>query len=662
MNTKYYLSLAVLVLLLVFGLSTLGQVPQLRLQQNYITGLSRPLFLTHAGDGSRRLFIVQQRGLIKVVQPGSTTPTDFLDLSGVVSQDRNERGLLGLAFHPHFETNRSFFVYYTRETDGAIEIAEYQTMASDPNRAESPALRIIITIPHAANTNHNGGTIAFGPDGYLYFATGDGGGTNDPANNAQNINSLLGKFLRIDINTPLGQMPPYNSPGSNPYSGPTVGADEIYAIGLRNPYRFSIDRGGLNELWVGDVGQNAIEEVDTINRGGNYGWRVYEGNRCTDLDPALCISANFVAPVFQYSSEPGESRCSVTGGYVYRGNQNALPLGSYVYGDYCTGEILLWHENQQMLLNDTDRFISSFGEDESGELYVVGLSSGTVDRIIGNKSSADFDGDARTDVTVFRPSTGYWYTVGSANGALQTKEFGVDGDIPTPEDYDGDRKTDLAVFRPTTGTWYYARSTDGNWGIIRFGLAGDIPAAGDYDGDSKADLAVFRPSTGVWYILRSSDGGVNILQFGLNGDKPTPGDFDGDGKYDVAVYRPSEGTWYRLNSADGSFTGARFGLSEDIPTQSDFDGDGKTDIAVFRPSTGVWFVLVSSDGSFRVTQFGIAGDFPVAGDYDGDGEDDIAVWRPSQGLWYVLQSSDGSVNVRQLGSAGDLPAPRFDGR
>ena len=218
--------------------------------------------------------------------------------------------------------------------------------------------------------------LAFGPDGYLYIGVGDGGGGNDVPNNAQNLDLLLGKILRIDVSVPLT----YSSPPTNPFHGATPGRDEIFAYGMRNPWRFSFDRV-TGAQWVADVGQGAREEVDTpIVSGGNYGWRVFEGSACTNNDPALCASPqNYVFPVFDYLHAGG--RCSITGGYVYRGAQGAVPGGTYLYGDYCSGEILMWDGTAQSVLLDTPQNISSFGEDEEGELYVVNLG-GTVSKIV----------------------------------------------------------------------------------------------------------------------------------------------------------------------------------------------------------------------------------------------------------------------------------------
>ena len=636
-------------------------VDTIRLQP-FLSGLTLPLYVTNAKDGTNRIFVVQQRGIIKVVQPGSTTPTDFLNVSGVVSSSGNERGLLGLAFHPQYATNRRFFIYYTRQSDGAIEIAEYETMAGNPNQANPTAVRTIITIPHPSFGNHNGGTILFGPDGFLYAGTGDGGSANDPLANAQNINSLLGKIIRLDINTPVAQVPAYNIPPTNPYAGATPGADEIYAIGMRNPYRFSFDRGGTNQLWAGDVGQDAIEEVDIITLGGNFGWRVYEGTQCTGLDPGLCNPANFSAPVFQYAN--AGARCSVTGGNVYRGTQKAFGFGAYIHADYCTGEIFQWFNGSQTLRLDSPRQTSSFGEDEIGELYMTGLGSsslmnGTVEKIVRVRASADFDGDLRTDPSVYRPSDRFWYLLTGASVRIQ--QFGLTGDIPAAEDVDGDFITDIGVFRPSTGVWYHYRSSDNTASAVSFGLNGDIPAAADYDGDANADLAIFRPSTGSWWIRRSTNpSNFLVVPFGLSGDQPVTGDFDGDGRYDVALWRPSNGTWYWIGSSTGTPTQMKFGVDGDVPSPGDFDGDGRTDIAVFRPSNGLWYIFRSMTGSVLYQQFGLNGDVPVVGDYDGDALDDIALYRPSNGVWYRLNSSSGAAAYTQFGLAEDLPAPKYD--
>lgn len=639
------------------GMINAQSTPPFRLQQNFMTGLSSPILVTHAKDGTRRLFVVEQGGIIKVAAPGSSTTSNFMNITTRVLSG-GERGLLGLAFHPQFATNSYFFVNYTRQTDGATVISRFK--ATNGNTVGDPNSEVpLLTIPQPFS-NHNGGMIEFGPDGHLYIGMGDGGSANDPGARSQNINELLGKYLRITPNvTDENPSPAYTNPPTNPYVG-VAGADEIYAIGVRNPWRWSFDRQ-TGQLWMGDVGQGQWEEAAIVTLGSNQGWRVYEGTQCTGLDNPLCIPGNFTMPVFQYANA-GSPRCAITGGYVYRGVQNAMPRGAYLYADYCTGELLSWFNNQQNPLLDTNRLVTSFGEDEDGELYVVGSASGVgvVDKVIGSKTSADFDGDLRTDIGVFRPSTGVWYTQSSRNGAVDIIQFGLPGDIPTAKDYDGDFEADIGVFRPSTGTWYFLRSSDSTFGAVQFGSNGDIPAAGDYDGDGRSDFTVYRPSTGVWYSLRSRDVSVSFVLFGLDGDIPTPGDYDGDGRFDIAVWRPSDGVWYRLNSTNGSFFAERFGLSSDIPTQGDFDGDLKNDIAVFRPSNGVWYIKQSSTGGIQYITWGLNGDIPAVGDYDGDFRDDLGVFRPSTGVWYVRQSSNGALLAAQFGLDGDLPVPSYD--
>jgi len=356
------------------GLSTQDEAPAATeiVLEPVLTGLDSPVFVTNAHDGSNRLFVVEQPGRIKVLQPGASTPTLFLDITSRVLSG-GERGLLGLAFHPQFSTNRRFFVDYTRQSDGATVIAEYRASASNGNVADNTeTVLLLIAQPFS---NHNGGMIEFGPDQFLYIGMGDGGSANDPGNRAQNITELLGKILRIDVDHANGGVP-YSSPSDNPFFGATAGRDEIYAYGMRNPWRFSFDRL-TGQLYVGDVGQSAREEIDIVTRGGNYGWRVMEGNICNpSLNGGACAPTG-IGPVAEYTHSGG--RCSVTGGYVYRGSRSSLPAGTYVYADFCTGEIFMLSGGASLLL-DTSLSISSFGEDEAGEVYVVGIG-GAVSRI-----------------------------------------------------------------------------------------------------------------------------------------------------------------------------------------------------------------------------------------------------------------------------------------
>jgi hypothetical protein len=270
------------------------------------------------------------------------------------------------------------------------------------------------------------------------------------------------------------------------------------------------------------------------------------------------------------------------------------------------------------------------------------------------RSRADFDGDGKTDLSVFRPSEGNWYLDQSTQGFTGV-HFGTNNDIPTPGDFDGDGKADIAVFRPSDGVWYRVNSGDASLDSFAFGTNGDIPQAGDLDGDGKDDIAVFRPSNGTWYWQYSSNGQLGGIQFGQNGDLPVAGDYDGDGKDDLAVFRPSDGNWYRLNSSNGGFVAVNFGISTDLPTPGDYDGDRHEDIAVFRPSEGNWYRLSSINGEPAGVHFGQSGDVPVPGDFDADGKSDQAVYR--DGSWYVNQSTSGFA-AKAFGLPSDIPIPK----
>lgn len=267
--------------------------------------------------------------------------------------------------------------------------------------------------------------------------------------------------------------------------------------------------------------------------------------------------------------------------------------------------------------------------------------------------NADFDGDGKTDLSIFRPDNGTWWVAKSSDGGLAVAGFGISTDILAPADYDGDGKTDFAVFRPDNGFWY-SLGKAATLAAVPWGTSGDIPVPADYDGDLRADRAVFRPSTGVWYISMSdSRNTVAIYQWGITGDKPVPGDYDGDGKTDLAVFRPSNGVWYIWRSSDGAAAIYQWGISTDKPVQADYDGDGRTDVAIFRD--GQWWINASTDGAV-VNFFGLAGDIPVTGYFDSNAKADLALFRPSNGIWYLLRDQDGFGAI-QFGVSTDKPVP-----
>lgn len=370
-------------------LQVLPAQPSLVLE-TFASGFSAPVDIAHAGDD--RIFIVEKGGVIQVVAAdGSVRRTPFLDIRDRVNDNGNEQGLLGLAFHPDYATNGFFFVNYT-DSGGDTRVSRFSRRASDAEEADPGSERILLTVDQP-RTNHNGGDLAFGPDGYLYISLGDGGGAGDPDNLAQNTNSLLGKMLRIDVNIDDG----YSIPPDNPFVNAPGVRDEIWALGLRNPWRFSFDRT-TGDLWIADVGQVAREEINyqpAFSSGGeNYGWRCYEGYEV--YNPAGCPNASELRfPVYAYAHRAGNCGGSVTGGYVYRGTKHPDLAGHYVYADYCTGKInsiipdgadswnhfdlLSWAEGQAV----------AFGEDAEGELLLAAIRRGVIYRVMTTVSDQD---------------------------------------------------------------------------------------------------------------------------------------------------------------------------------------------------------------------------------------------------------------------------------
>jgi glucose/arabinose dehydrogenase len=346
-----------------------------------VSGLQRPTYLTQADDGADRLFVVEQPGRIRIITGGQLREAPFLDITSRVLSTGNEQGLLSVAFHPDYKSNGWLFVDYTRKPDGATVIARYRVSA-DPNVADPAGALVILTIDQP-ESNHNGGLVMFGPDGYLYIGMGDGGGQGDQhgtSGNGQNLGTLLGKILRIDVNRE-----PYAAPPSNPFVNRAGARPEIWAFGLRNPWRFSFDRAA-HDLYIADVGQDTFEEVDwqpAASQGGeNYGWRLMEGLHC--FNPRdNCQQPGLTLPVAEYDHRLG---CSITGGYVYRGSQYPWLTGLYLFADYCTGNTWSLERDSNGRWNMAQRLkvdfqVSSFGQDRGGELYLLGLNTGTIYRL-----------------------------------------------------------------------------------------------------------------------------------------------------------------------------------------------------------------------------------------------------------------------------------------
>lgn len=384
------------------GLADQGLADQLELVE-VASGFDQPVDLRHAGDGSGRLFVVERGGLVRILEDdGTVLPDPFLDLSGApVNATGGELGLLGLAFHPDYATNGLFYVYYAH-SDPVLEsvIERYEVSAGDPDVASEASLLRILAFPQEF-ANHNGGGLHFGPDGYLYLSSGDGGSRGDPFERAQDLGTLLGKIVRIDVDgAAAGET--YAIPPDNPFAGVAGAREEIWAYGFRNPWRASFDRL-TGDLWIGDVGQGAVEEIDfypaTAAGGRNYGWDCYEGDDPyqppSDDEPTVCTGPVHF-PLLSYAHSADSEVCSVTGGYRYRGSRIAALWGVYLYADFCSDAIWLarrtaegtWTTEEWTAHPATS--IVSFGEDEAGEIYVVTLG-GTIYRV-ESPAAIFFDG------------------------------------------------------------------------------------------------------------------------------------------------------------------------------------------------------------------------------------------------------------------------------
>ena len=366
-------------------------IPEIQLQA-VVSGLEEPVAISHAGDGSGRLFVLEQAGRIRVIDKGKLQEKPLLDISGQLSAG-GERGLLGIAFHPRFKQNGLLYLNYTAKQPNLKSfISEFQFKGSSINAKSE---RVLLTYEQPWS-NHNGGQLAFGPDSYLYIAVGDGGSGNDPQNNGQKLATLLGSILRIDIDH-KDEGKAYAIPTDNPFVNTPNARPEIFAYGLRNPWRFSFDRQ-TDHLYAADVGQNEIEEIDIIEKGKNYGWRVMEGPQCTPGVNRDCSKKGYTLPIYSYNHDIGRS---ITGGYVYRGKAVPGLCGTYLYGDfvnqaiwglrYKDGKVVAHktlYDPKSLLSLAIDYFrddgllISTFGEDEDGEVYVGAYQSGIIYRII----------------------------------------------------------------------------------------------------------------------------------------------------------------------------------------------------------------------------------------------------------------------------------------
>ncbi len=660
--THFFVALSGFVMLTTTGLAQ--ALPSITLQE-VASGFQAPLELVNSGDGSGRLFIVEKGGKIKILSGGVVNTTPFLDVSTAISA-AGERGLLGLAFHPQYATNKAFYVYYTRASDGALTIARYLRSSASPLQADPASGAVILTIPHPAYENHNGGHIAFGADGNLYIATGDGGGGGDPDRNGQKLSTLLGKMLRISVSGDAS----YTIPATNPYAsssctGAANACPEIWAFGLRNPWKFSFDRSN-GDLFIGDVGQNLYEEVNYVPAsaagGKNFGWNVFEGIQCYGSSPCSIAAglAPHTPPVIVYGHDNTDfGGSSITGGYRHRGRVSASLNGYYFYGDFVSKRLWVAAPNANGVW--TPEFsqvapsnISSFGEDESGELYLVAYGSGKIYAIkgAGVPTVSDLSGDGKSDLLVQSSAgtTTAWLMNGttiSSSTALLTND--PNWSISHVADFNGDGKADI-LWRNLNGSvtiWLM----DGSTVLSAVGILGADPNwrvshVADFNGDGKADL-LWRNNDGsvtMWLMNGTAiASAAGLIGTDANWSVSHTADFNGDGKADL-LWRNTNGavTMWLMN---GTATVSAAGILGPDPNWSvshtaDLNGDGKADL-LWRNTNGavtMWLM----NGTATVSAAGILGADPNwsvshTADFNGDGKADL-LWRNTNGavtMWLM---------------------------
>ncbi len=631
-----------------------------------------PVEIQNANDGSDRLFVIEQPGRLKVFpNDPSATNSDVetvLDLTGVVRYSSGqENGLLGLAFHPNFAQNRYFYVYYlTRDNVYEMNLARYRMSATDPNAVEPGSELLIFKFEkNQTQSNHNGGKIAFGPDGYLYISIGDGGGAGDPEGNGQNLNTVFGSILRIDVdldgNNPVetnSELPDgnYEIPSDNPRRGQS-GLDELYAWGIRNTWKFSFDG---NTLWGADVGQNDREEINHIVLGGNYGWNRFEGNSNEDTGTSLVTTPD-IKPVFEYSHSNGD--VSITGGYVYRGSSNdPLIQGKYIYGDYVSGRVWALDYDtstatatNEFLFRTNGQFISSFGLDEAGELYFSSYgSSARIYKISGTSSGP---------VTVPVNGVGSWNAANSGTNGIVEKvanngndTYYIGGEFTNAG---GVSVSNLAQYNLSSGWSAFGSGTNGKVNAIAVADKGDVYIGGDFSsvsGVPASNIAVWDGST--WSALGSGTNGP-VAKLGIDGNNHVyvGGAFETAGGINVnniAVWENN--VWSALTDVGNGVSGTNneiraiaFDENDNLYIGGNFDqagGNSAPRIAVWDGSN--WSTLgLGTSGFVQAIQINgthiyAGGNFSIAGT---ETVNRIARWDRNANSWESLDNGlSGNVN------------------
>jgi len=623
----------------------------------FVSGLSSPVDIVAPPDGSGRLFVVQQDGAIRIIESGQVVGTPFLTLTGSTILGGGERGLLSMAFHPGYATNGFFYVYYTRAGDGALTIARYTRSTSDPRQANAASALVLLTIPHSAYANHNGGKLLFGPDGYLYSTHGDGGSGDDPLGSGQNLDTLLGKLLRIDVDGGT----PYAVPADNPFVGVSGARPEIFAYGLRNVWRMSFDRS-TGDLYLGDVGQGAREEIDllpaTSPGGENFGWRVWEGTRCNTsvATTAQCAALVQTPPILEYDHTAsgagpgvcGASGASVTGGFRYRGSAIPALYGRYVFADYCSGRMWtawpvgggIW---DKAILADTALTISTFGEDASGELYFA--ASGAIYRLVGDEAAAgglaDVSGDTNADLVWRNAVTGataVWLMSGLTPLSAAVVLADPNWQVTHAGDFNGDGRADLVWRNASTGQtaiWLMNGSTVLSSAVIFTNANWVVTHTGDFNGDGRADLVWRNATTGqtaIWLMNGTSITSSTVVFSDPAWMVTHVADFNGDGRADLVWRNAGSGqnaVWLMNGTTASSTAALTANRNWSVTHTGDFNGDGRADLIwrnVVTGQTSMWLMNGTSSTAAAVLLSDPNWTVLRASDVSGDTRDDL-VWH-----------------------------------
>jgi glucose/arabinose dehydrogenase len=633
------------------------------------TFFTQPLFVGAPPGDTGRLFVVEKTGAIKIIDlaSGQVLPTPFLDVSSQVLTD-GERGLLGLAFDPDFATNGFFYVNLS-STNGNTEIRRYH-VSSNPNVADPTSATTILSIDQSEFNNHKGGWLGFGPDGDLYISVGDGGGSGDTLHSGQNIDSLRGKILRIDVHSPSDPGLNYHIPADNPFVGQPGARSEIFALGLRNPWRPSFDRA-TGDLYIADVGQNTWEEIDIGQKGANYGWNHFEGPALFPGGDAISTGP-VVAPIYSYNHN-GTS-ASITGGYVYRGDGAALQ-GQYFFADFVQGKVftLAFNGSAWVATDRTSQIVtdvgaltlpSSFGEDGRGNLYIVDFGGGNIFRLTPTVFSAPPPAGTTADMILRRGADGLYeiYDIGnnSVLAAYQLGQVGTEWTVAGLGSFSGNDTTDMILRDRNNGAFeVYDISNNkitGAGTLGQVGLEYQVAGFGNFNGPGAGtDMMMRNSNTGAFELYdinnNSITGASQIGQVGLEWKVAGFGDFNGDGTTDMLLRDTLNGVFevYDIKNSQlvGASTLGQVGNEYQVAGFGDFNGDGTTDMMLRNVNTGTFELYDIKNnmvaGASAIGQVGLEWQVAGFGPFNGAGTSDMVLRNTNTGAFEVYDIANNQI-------------------